>query len=431
MPITIPSGAVDNTTITEHMLDALHGGEYPAYDAVYDGVTAANSLLAILTYDGEDVDYLEFYPILRDRALPYSSMIPSSLVNTADHVTTANLLEMEAHGIEIGCHSASHGSVVWNYGTFGAETVTAIAALRALGVYCQSFSPPGNWHAYAEHAPPDSSPDFDFISAAKVDNTRANRIIRECALGWGSYVDLDYALHSGAHAWTGIPSARRNAVYLHSKETASLATLKAEIDALAYMRAFTIMAWHPQYLDTGGAYLSLADFTTLMNYIVTARDAGYIDVVTFSAGLMAKQAKTRLNLLNNAGFETNSTKYWKVANSPTVEGSGRTGAYCARVNATDTLHQEFVCGPLRSLYIEGYAKAQTSGQTPTAQIIVRDMETAAEIAKGTISCVNPAAWERIAFCCGVHPANHLIGVYIEQGGGVGDVLFDDLAVYKV
>jgi len=70
-------------------------------------------------------------------------------------------------------------------------------------------------------------------------------------------------------------------------DTMTLANLETLVDGIISNHQGTTLLFHSYLLNTGGGNLSLADFTTLLDYIKSKKDLGTLTVLTPTQQLFA------------------------------------------------------------------------------------------------------------------------------------------------
>lgn len=128
-------------------------------------------------------------------------------------------------------------------------------------------------------------------------------------------------------------------------DTMSLAGAKSYVDMAVNDGVGVEFMFHPMWLGTAG-YMTIADFTALLDYVVAKRDAALIEVLTPSGLAFADPGSSyRLNLLKTCDFE-GVTKVGGVIGSWTAttdagitlrSDGGHTGLNYVRFSGTQNL----------------------------------------------------------------------------------------------
>jgi peptidoglycan/xylan/chitin deacetylase (PgdA/CDA1 family) len=415
---TTLSSAVFATTahkLALHLDEQIHG---PYWGAIFDGVTFRRGAIALRFDDGRDVDYDVVYPLLTARNLVASFAVPSARPNTASYMTTAELLAMQSRGMEITCHSASHGTDPLTVAAFIAETVTAKASLEALGLHINSFTQPGTWTTTCH-----------FNTAAQL-ATIQGRVLRSAFANLQSYVpsSVDF---DGIRA---LPM--RNPFGAAGTSGFTLATAKQVVDHCSQYGGGAVLYLHSASLDLPGN-LTTAEFTDLLDYIATDVTAGKLVNLTPTGMAFARQATAPANIIFDPSFELQATGTlvgWRPYNgAPTIVAGGRTGTNCAQVNHHNSISQQLIGSNLRSLRVSVWAKTASPG-TPTTSLVYVQAYDTGQLNYGVTTTVGDN-WQQITFTVGAPIASganqDMLTLWLFQAGDAADVLYDDVVVEKI
>ena len=408
-----------------HRADLRHSRYY---DALFQGVSYDRAMICLRFDDGRDEDYAVAYPELISRALPGGFALSPGKLDTANYISTAEGLTMQANGMEILCHSQDHGADPATYAAFVAQTYTARENLRTAGFNVDSFTPPGTWVA-----------GYQWTTEAHLD-TIAARALR----GWFAAFTGYVADPSPWKAYVApLPCQDTFRWSYYNTDTATAAQLQTRVDDAILYAGGCRLTFHPYRFNAGG-YITSADYITFLAYLKTKRDAGLIDVVTPTAFQFARRvaAAYRLNLFADPSFEASATGAWVgweiAGGAPTVEALGRTGTNAANLTSANTIRQYLMAGTLRNVYIEFYAKTDNPGVAANVHLHVQGLGGAATAPDLTFTFTAPAsnAWIRCQACFAVgplwiaSPATY-IRVTVDTTDAAPGVLVDDFAVYKV
>lgn len=392
----------------------------PLWDGIYNGVTFRNSIITIRFDDGPTADYATVFPLLTARKLVGGFALNSAKLGDGTHITAAQALEMQQAGMEIMCHSKTHGADPADFATFLTEAITNKADLEALtGLLIQSFVQPGTW-----------TTDYNFNTNAKVESTQGRYLRRYYAAMFGyvpeAQFDSNYKLAGG-----------RKYGAIHFSPGSSLATAEASIDNAVNAGGLLDILIHSLSLDTAGN-LSTADFTSLLDYIQAKRDAGLCDVLTPTGGVYAKQANPRVNIAPNPTFDVGTFSAWGQTGSPIlVVGGGRTpGHNAARINSTNYLSRAWRATEMRSVLIEVWVKNAVAAANSTAnlQTYSRDPDGATQYGlRQTGNVATTDTWQKLQLVMGVDSRAQDFVVKMTSGNAAGanDVLFSEIAIYKL
>lgn len=215
-------------------------------------------------------------PLLVERGLPWAQSVnPENLGSGDDNVTYTQLQEM----------CIQSGGEVWNHGGnhLDATGETAIhtqvvGALEALQsnlprLPIEGWAPPGlpsgGYDGYSPMQTPSEHAD-----------TYAGRIILGNHAAIAGYVPGMYR----------VLDAQNRVGLIHATiDTATLATARGYVSACPAGMGVALML-HPNYLDQPG-YMTTATLTQLLDWIVSERDAGRLQVISYS-GLWAADSRS-------------------------------------------------------------------------------------------------------------------------------------------
>lgn len=411
------------------------------WPAQYDGITYDHAALAIDADDGTPND-VTVGSLLAARSLVGAFGLISGSINTGGFLTTAQAQVLQGNGNEMKCHSATHtdlsaiSGLAAQWTAFVAETQGAQAALQALGFFADAFTEPGPWGT--------ADPALWLIDSDAKLAGRAGRLIRRLFAAYYSYNAITN-ISSGMSA--PLPAARRYGVARQAVDSTALATIEGYVDNLVTYGGGAILNIHSSSLDQPGK-LTTADFTALLDYIQTKRDAGQLDVLTPTGLLYARQStRGKVNLLSDANLALSATGAlrgsWSVAGgAPTVVPFGRTynalqcntanTAYLLLALRSGTARQS----PYRSFRWEVWAKSAVAGSTAKARIIARAIDT-----NGVLQYVTPPdsgsvtvgdTWTKVALNCSSHPDSRFMRLLLTQGAAsASDVVYSDPILHKI
>lgn len=75
---------------------------------VRNGQAVPHNTVVITFDDGYEDNYTNAYPVLREYKFPATIFVPSELINAEGYLSTAQIKEMMANGIEVGSHTRRH-----------------------------------------------------------------------------------------------------------------------------------------------------------------------------------------------------------------------------------------------------------------------------------------------------------------------------------
>jgi hypothetical protein len=236
---------------------------------VYSLYGPNKGIVALRFDDGRSIDYTYTYPLLISKGLVGGFSIPTSTIGQSGKITQAQLLEMQAAGLEIMSHSKTHGADPASHAIFLDEAIESATVLQGMGIDVASFVQPGTWviaNAY-------DIVDTDFWG------TPADLALRSKYLAYEGYIegyDVNGQYYSLPRA-----SASRYGTRHETMSTAyyTLAQMKAKVDYCIANKCSWEQLWHTWELGVGGN-TTIADFEALLDYMVAAKAAGGLEVFT-------------------------------------------------------------------------------------------------------------------------------------------------------
>lgn len=368
-PVDFGLGNVDNTSDSDkpvstaqaaavNLKDSLDVSE--KWDAVYGDVRFnARTIISLRFDDGLDTDYSVVYPELLSRGLPAGFAIISNRINTTGYVTTAQALEMQARGMEILSHSKTH-PVTWplTITQFQTEVRDSRTALQALGLVAEGFVYPGYWNSGSA------------LDPAAMDGTEEGRLCREYAQVSAIIADDWY---SNYHS---LPWRRKYGWVWGNYDGITRAACQTRLDNAIKFGGGCQVVMHSANIGAGGTYISLADFRLWLDYIVTQRDAGLIEVHSPTGMVYARPGIPPWNYIGDGTFSksvTGTPVVWTVYGAAwTIDtGAGEDGLNAAKVDQTNALGQYVYAHNLRTIDFTARVARATAGETVSARLTVQ------------------------------------------------------------
>lgn len=331
-------------------------------------ICAPRSAIFLRFDDGPSEDETVF-AALQSRHLVAGFSIVEDYLSAANHLSAERFMEFQSNGMEIMHHSKSHPTVsnlaqatALGLSGFIAETVTSANKLRALGLNIQSFVLPGTITGT-------DNPMY-FNTAEKLKNQYANVLMR------GYQNAQAYVMLNGS----AVESMPASTLWGHACgatiETSTLSQLQTNVDLIIKYGGVFGFNSHSFNIGTSGK-LSWADFNTFLDYVMTKRDAGLIEVLTPSGAAFCRKG-AKVNQAYDASFETISTaspEWWVLSGDTTIETSGgHTGNNFARIpygSGSGNIGMYFPVKEYRTIELKFWAKAPST----TAKFVV----TAADV----------------------------------------------------
>lgn len=438
------------TTSTAQLLRDKAGliGIYAQTRGVFDEIYLKEGVAAVALChdDGPSTDYTTTYPYLRDRQVPATFAVHKNAIGSG--VTWAQLKEMHDHGMEIFCHSRTHGAAPANYTAFIDETVTVADEMTLTdGTWQQNidgFVQPGTW----------ASGPYLFDSPSKLDLTDAGNVLRS-----RFSVMTAYAVDGTVQQVNQVPAIRRigpNRGIDLANTAITLAALKAKVAQARGQSGLLAMGTHMAQIGQGG-FNSLATWQTLIDFLVAERDAGRVEFYTLSAAFNLKHNSTgRRNVLQDSSFAVdaagNPVAWIKGGGAPvfTLADAPSGGSSMTIASVSDTVQLELPAPTIRTIRIRFQAKNAVAGggaNLSNARLIVRAYDAtfstlynSLDLQTGTGS-PNPSVWAtpptdayttyEAMFRCDARAGGILIWPYYSTAGGRnGAVKYADFQIFK-
>lgn len=367
-------------------------------------------------------------PLMNARGLPGSmGVVTRSVGNLAaayeptaatwDDIKTKLL----ATGVEVWAHSCTHSDGV----SLTDEIVNAKAEIEAALPTCRvmGWQQPGGPSTYgAPHT-----------SAYGMDDA-AGRLIRKT-----------YGLYESNLVGTSRRMIPTHGCWGHSHYTIdsrSAATVKAVIDdAINYQVGIQLML-HSAYLDTTG-YMTTATLTEILDYIVTKRDEGNLEVLTASALAFADPGSShRPSLVPFGNFEGQTTSVipptWADSGAAWTIGTtgGRTGSNFLRIPAGQTIALSRL-PDCEGYGVDGHAFefqgwVRSTDYAPTWRVqftaVIGGVNT---VVKNTTAAIAQGPWARVRLPVVIPKGSQGLSVIIGRSGTTGTVDWDDVSFVAV
>ena len=226
------------------------------YSATYP---AGKGVIAIRFDDSPLSDYTVVYPALQARGLVAGFAIIREVVDIyGTRISLANLLEMQAAGMELMCHTG--GVDPADYAAFANATAENAENLRVLGLKADTFVQPGTWTGTGNHYNITSD---DFYG------TPEDLLLRDY---FATY--MAYSHNAGSSgAILPITSATRFGSSYYGSLV--LADIESTIDALCASHKGMVIVFHSAKFDQADG-ATTADFLAALDYIKAKIDAGLL-----------------------------------------------------------------------------------------------------------------------------------------------------------
>jgi hypothetical protein len=368
------------------------------------------------------------WPLMKARNIPASVGLVTSAVGNPSHsyepttTTWANLRAESVHGLEFWAHSRNHRDPVDVGNTFHQEIVGARDDIEANGLRCQGWQQPGAPATYGA----------GFTSPSAMD-TPAGRIIRNT---FGLY-EAEFSNTSRR----SIPTDGCRGLDHVTIDASSLAFCQATVDFAAAWKTGVQFMLHPALIGQAG-YMTLADFTALLDYVVARRDAGLLEPMTASGLAFADPGSShRRDLVPFGTFQglttaTRPANLWfeNTAGSWTIQHDGGVvGNDYLRVPADKTrVTTPFQVTSLRAsghTYVfEAWTRSLAVGTTQW-RVILQDLNDNSRLYHD-LWAETSTSWTKIRKTFTVPAATTVFRAELGRRLG-GAVDFDDVHIYAV
>jgi len=363
-----------------------------------------NKAVIALRFDDWQGAFLStIQPLLQTRGLPHSialiSGFPTAQPTHVGAATWDSVRAWSQRGTEIWCHGYDHKDYLGYAGLY-ANVVTSKQTIEAQGLPVQGWSMPGVTPIYTADQRGNATPYNGLDTEEKWNSVEGRLLMQTYALtesySGGSFREIpNGAYHGSSH---------------QTIDSVSLATATEWVDRCIKWRLALRIMCHPAMIGSVG-YMSLADFTSFLDYVVTKWDAGLLEVVTPSALPYVDQSTSRLDLLNGsgsfAGIDVGTPGVWNnvggTSNSFPQTGGKDNGPYLLIPSAggssgpnarPENLNYRGLRG--RVFLFEGWCKCMDGSGTTSARVIIKDYPTKTNLDIDQVyTGVGIASWQRV------------------------------------
>ena len=352
-------------------------------------------VIALRTDDWQDALRTTIQPLLQARGLPFSHAMIDGFQTEQPWgagTTWANIQSWSQNGMEIWSHGFDHKDYL-GWAGLVRNVVTSKANIEAQGFKVQGFSLPGATPIYTEQQRGCATP-YNGLNYLSDYASKEGALICETyplseAYVTGSYSQIPCPIYHG-----------RGHVTLDSM---TLAAAKAIVDDIELRKLSVRFMWHSGNIGQA-TYMSLADFTAFLDYVVARWDAGGIDVVTPSALPFVTKSTNRCDLLTAGDFtgvSAGTPLGWKnVGSGHTIYQTGgiNNGPYCDVATSGPSQRPEKLLSQGfagETFLFEGWTKS-LGGSTTTPRVIIQDYPTPTNLnLSKTWSGIGNSAWVRV------------------------------------
>lgn len=386
----------------------------------YNGIQVSGPIVALRLDDSETAVRDTAYPLLTARGLPVGIAPSMGLLGTTGMYSAADALTMQRGGMDVMAQWDE--ATIASDSAFRAHSITLADNLETAnpGLRISTFTESGVW---------------DLTTKATYGGD--SETFLESAIGrefQSRFIASEGYANDGITAAAPIrpipPLRRYGASHIALDSVSSLATWQQKVEIAKAMNGAVEILIHPRNIGTGGN-ITLADFTTFLDYLVTERDAGRISVLTPTAALFATRG-ARNNLLGNGALDMYATT---PGNTPYAggtaggAGTGRTsGGQSIVTTSADGIVLAWWTGSyLRTVEVGGWAKAQSG--TGTARLLLRAFQGATTVTTVSLTAaVTTSGWTPMTGVIGCDPS--ITSLSLKWYATTGSVLWDDLRMFK-
>lgn len=392
------------------------------YERIYSGIRIPSGAAVVLRSDDSGDEELNIMtPELNSRGLN-GTFAESLLIDdpgTYTRLTATQIQTMAAQGHEIANHSTHHDDP-----TSSALAVARIAEMQSLllaqDIHCDSFIQPGTW--LDNH--------MGIYTADEAESRWYGNLMRGNFAASGAYVD-DPSKLGITHPF---PAFRKyGGEHQENDDAATAAAVQAQIDEVIARNGYLHILIHGYLLNEPGQ-MTTATYQTILNYIQTKRNAGLLDVLTFTGALYAERGPY-INLIADPGFELSATGAlvgWEVfLGAPAIVAPGAgipfDGVNVAQVNNANMLRWRCPNNTFRKG--ELLIRARSSGANTNAVVDVYSRGGATPDYTRTTAVTN-AGWTDIRIALGPRGPGASSFRFVLSGDAATNVYFDGARLIK-
>lgn len=267
-------------------------------------------LISIRFDDNCKTVYQNAYPLLKERGLTATLAWVADKVGALKElakVTDAETIEMCKDGFELACHSYNHNETPMSTDEINIEVIEAKNVLERDYNFCvKNYVQPGSW----------TTTNDEVFKHSDVADAIMN----------------NYVSYQGYMTATTLtrPIYERFGICHVSGDFADMNVLKSKVDGVCGVPKSVIFLFH--FVGEADRGRTIVEFEEFLDYIVSKRNAGLVDVVT-NTGLIAASVGETKNHVFNGNFDSVTNQIpngWEPTGTPIVlQSDGPDGTHNA------------------------------------------------------------------------------------------------------
>lgn len=257
-------------------------------------------------------DYSIVFPLLTARNLTGGFAVIRNMIGSTNYLSLDQIKTMQASGLEIMSHSYSHASDPTSITNFNYEISESVEEMRLLGININTFVQPGTWLGVY----------YTSMHSTKFFGTPEDALLRQYYSAWEGYL-------WGTDRTLPITGNYRYGANHLTCDKMPLADFKALVDWTIDNKKGREILFHPQNFGKT-SYISVADFTSFLDYLQTKVAAGQLVVLTPTQQLYATVSTALLGTPTNFSAISNSNSATLTVDKFQNDTSGQSGYYFSR-----------------------------------------------------------------------------------------------------
>lgn len=364
-------------------------------------------------------------PLLVERGFPAGLASISNLSEQpwASGITPSDIRSWNRQGIEIQSHGVDHKDPspqdLTGSGGLADQIINSKITIESWGVSCRGWMQPG------------ASPLISGVVPYGTDFTNWDSLD-----GYAAWLIRDTYPVSESYVWGSIsrPLPHRQfhgADHLTISDGMLYADVMNTLNQRIQRNENIELMIHAGNIGASGN-ITLVEFTNILDWIASQRDAGKAEVLTPSGLFFADRTSIRTQALRYGSFEEGTLGWTNFGGNRSLQTSGgRTGPNFARFGSSETglITQAILTLKARgwqgqTFQFEGYARA-VSGTT-TSRVTLAGSDLNADLTRANIG----TEWTPVRHAFTIPPDAATVTLGFGRGGGSG-IDWDDLSIHPV